>query len=265
MSLHGAYHHCTSRDMCRCRHPRERGRGDPPHGGPGRRRPGLCAVGAGDGADTRHRRGARGGGERRGRGRDRRRARRGRAGDGAGGACGHHVDRRTERCDARRDRACGRDGTCPGTIRTRYHAGFVRYRGWYRDNGPDGRSLSGDGGAGLADQRQRQRPDREPGRQRARHAGERRSGRHVGSDRHRCRREHGACVHDGRTEHDVRRTRLDAGISTHRRLFLDRAGRSGDVDLAMELPVEAGSLGDIAGGIYDGIPSEELDVDLELR
>src|SRR6478672_7677125 len=28
MSLHGAYHHCTSRDMCRCRHPRERARGE---------------------------------------------------------------------------------------------------------------------------------------------------------------------------------------------------------------------------------------------
>ena len=151
------------------------------------------------------------------------------------------------------------------SIRARYHAGLVRYRGWYRHIGPDGGSLSGDGGAGLADQRQRQRPDREPGRQRACHAGERRSGRHVGSDRHRCRREHRACVHDGRTEHDVRRARLDAGISTHRRLFLDRAGRSGDVDLAMELPVEAGSLSDTAGGIYDGIASEELDVDLELR
>ena len=68
----------------------------------------------------------------------------------------------SERCDARRDRACGRDGTCPGTIRARYHAGFVRYRGWYRHNGHDSRSGSGDGGAGLPDQRQRQRPDREP-------------------------------------------------------------------------------------------------------
>ena len=72
-------------------------------------------------------------------------------------------------------------------------------------------------------------------------------------------------VHDGRTEHDLRRTRLDAGIPARRRLFLDRAGRSGDVDLAMELPVEAGSLCDIARGIYDGITSEELDMDLELR
>ena len=33
----------------------------------------------------------------------------------------------------------------------------------------------------------------------------------------------------------------------------------------MELPVEAGSLRDIARGIYDGIASEELDMDLELR
>ena len=147
------------------------------------------------GAVTRHRRGARGGGERRGRGRDRRRARRGGAGDGAGGACGRHVHRRTERCDARRDRACGRDGTRPGTSRARYHAGFVRYRGWYRHNGHDGGAGSGDGGAGLADQRQRQRPDREPGRQRARHAGECRGGRHVGRERHRCRRERSARDH----------------------------------------------------------------------
>ena len=76
------------------------------------------------GAVTRHRRGARGGGERRGRRRDRRRARRGRTGDGAGGACGrqrpppHRAPRRPSRPCLRRD------GTCPGTIRARYHARF---------------------------------------------------------------------------------------------------------------------------------------------
>ena len=265
MLLHGAYHHRTSRDMCRCRHPRERGRGDPPQGGPGRRRPGLHAVGAGHSAVTRHRRGARGGGERRGRGRDRRRARRGGPGDGAGGACGRHVHRRSERCDTRRDRACGRDGTRPGTIPARYHAGCVRYRGWYRHSGHDSGSGSGDGGAGLADQRQRQRPDREPRRQRVRHAGECRGGRHVGRERHQCRREHSAHAHRGRAEHDVRRARRDAGIATHRGLVLDRARRSGHVDLAMELPVDAGSFCDTARGIYDRIASEELDMDLELR
>ena len=97
--------------MCRCRRSRERGRGDPPHGGHGRRRPGLRASGTADGAVSRHRRGARGGGERRGRGRDGRRSRRGGAGDGAGGSCGCHADRRTERCDPGRDRACDRDAT----------------------------------------------------------------------------------------------------------------------------------------------------------
>ena len=147
----------------------------------------------------------------------------------------------------------------------RYHAGCVRYRGWYRHSGHDSGSGSGDGGAGLADQRQRQRPDREPRRQRARHAGECRGGRHVGRERHQCRREHSAHAHRGRAEHDVRRARRDAGIATHRGLVLDRARRSGDVDLAMELPVDAGSFCDTARGIYDRIASEELDMDLELR
>ena len=53
--------------------------------------PASVPVGARHGAVTRHRRGARGGGERRGRRRDRRRARRGGTGDGAGGACGRHA------------------------------------------------------------------------------------------------------------------------------------------------------------------------------
>src|SRR4029079_11525019 len=70
--------------------------------------------------------------------------------------------------------------------------------------------------------------------------------------------------HRGRSEHDVRRAGLDDGSAARGRFFFERAGRSGHVELAVELPLESGSVRDTARWIHHGICSEELDVDLEL-
>ena len=223
---------------------------------------------AGDGAVRRRRRGARGGGERRGRGRDRRRARRGGAGDGAGGACGrrrrppHRALRRPPRPCLRSRRhliqAPAEPDTTPVSSDT---------AGWYRRDGAVRRppAPAAAARAGLADQRQRQRPDREPGRQRAGHAGECRSGRRVGRARHRYRREPRACdtaaapSTTSGAQASTPASQPAAGSSS------SRAGRSGDVDVAVELPVDARSHRDTAAWFHDRICSEELDMDLELR
>ena len=216
---------CTSRDMCRCRHSL-RGRGDPPTEALADDGPAYRASGAADGAVSRHRRGARGGGERRGRGRDGRRARRGGAGDGAGGSCGCHAARRTERCDPGRDRACDRDATRPGPSQARYHAGFVRYRGWYRHNG---------GSGGDPAPRRRCKPRRPTSTSASgsgarattgRHAGECRGGRRDGTERHRSGTSAlPIATRPLRARRPARRPRRSDAARC--RFFFERAGRSG--------------------------------------